>query len=285
MISIQHILFPVDFSKRSMAIAPFVRRFAQHFGSKVTLLHVVPPVTCIGMAEPVGAFINPDELRADAQRSLDSTLTENFGGMPVTRIVEMGDPAAVIVECAHGHAVDLIMMPTHGYGPFRRFLLGSVAAKVLHAAHLEEAPAQARVVPKNVLCAVDRSANTGPVTQWAAQLSRDAGASLRPIHAVPGAEAWPEQQFDTELQKALEERAREVIGKVQAGVGVEAPLCIGAGAVAHAVGKEARRYNVDPIVIGRESVAKSWAGCAPRRTRLSAMLRVQRSVSDRESES
>ncbi len=39
-------------------------------------------------------------------------------------------------------------MPTHGYGPFRRFILGSVTAKVLHDAdcpvwtgvHLEEAP-------------------------------------------------------------------------------------------------------------------------------------------------
>jgi hypothetical protein len=33
----------------------------------------------------------------------------------------------------HGY-VDLIMMPTHGVGTFRSFLVGSVTAKVLHDA-------------------------------------------------------------------------------------------------------------------------------------------------------
>jgi nucleotide-binding universal stress UspA family protein len=42
----------------------------------------------------------------------------------------------------------LIILPTHGYGPFRRFLLGSATAKVLRdadcpvliGAHMEHAP-------------------------------------------------------------------------------------------------------------------------------------------------
>ncbi|MGA8595805.1 MAG: universal stress protein [Bryobacteraceae bacterium] len=47
-----------------------------------------------------------------------------------------GDPAAAIVKCAQAEQVDLIMMPTHGYGPYRKFLLGSVTAKVLHDSDL-----------------------------------------------------------------------------------------------------------------------------------------------------
>jgi hypothetical protein len=53
-----------------------------------------------------------------------------------------------IVEFAHNNNITLIAMPTHGYGLFRRFLLGSVTAKVLHDAdcpiwtgvHMEAAP-------------------------------------------------------------------------------------------------------------------------------------------------
>jgi len=43
-----------------------------------------------------------------------------------------GDPAECIVRVAQENAVDLIVMPTHAHGRFRRFLLGSVTAKVLH---------------------------------------------------------------------------------------------------------------------------------------------------------
>ena len=47
-----------------------------------------------------------------------------------------GEPAREIVDFAAANQVDLVMMPTHGYGPFRQLLLGSVAAKVLHDAHV-----------------------------------------------------------------------------------------------------------------------------------------------------
>ena len=260
MLHLEHILFPIDFSKRSLATAPFVKALAGRFSSKITLLTAVQPIAHVGMAESSGAyFVEPEELRADAQKGLDSTLVEEFAKIPVTRVAELGAPATVITEYAHAHGVDVIMMPTHGYGPFRRLLLGSVTAKVLHdahcpvwtGAHLEELPAQNHVALKSVLCAVDHSANTGPILQWAAQFSGKAGASLRLIHVVPGAEAWPERQFDKELQKVLEDRAREAIGKAQAAAGLEAPLCVGVGDIASAVRDEARKHNADLIVIGR----------------------------------
>ena len=54
-------------------------------------------------------------------------------------------------------------MPTHGYGPFRRFILGSNTAKVLHDADCpgldRSAPGESRrlcAAPLgHILCAVD----------------------------------------------------------------------------------------------------------------------------------
>jgi len=37
---------------------------------------------------------------------------------------------------ANSEGADLIVMPTHGYDPIRRFLLGSVASKALHGASI-----------------------------------------------------------------------------------------------------------------------------------------------------
>jgi len=72
-------------------------------------------------------------------------------------------PAYEIIQYAENNAVDLIMMPTHGYGPFRSLLLGSTAAKVLHdahcpvwtSAHIEETPLEARTEIHNILCAIE----------------------------------------------------------------------------------------------------------------------------------
>ena len=54
--------------------------------------------------------------------------------IPVIPCVLSGDAAKIIVEHAHTKGTDLIVMGTHGFGGFRRMLLGSITAKVLHDA-------------------------------------------------------------------------------------------------------------------------------------------------------
>src|SRR5580692_5393075 len=149
MLTIKHILFPVDFSERTCGAAPFVGAMASRFGAHVTLMGVAPPIPFGGMVDPSGLVVmDLDELRSDLQDRLDGVLVKEFAHLSVQRIAELGDPAQVITQFAHSEGVDLIMMPTHGYGPFRRLLLGSVTAKVLHdaqcpvwtGAHMEKPP-------------------------------------------------------------------------------------------------------------------------------------------------
>jgi nucleotide-binding universal stress UspA family protein len=52
----------------------------------------------------------------------------------VTVASVVGDPAHAIVRYARDHAVDLIVIGTHGRSGFSRALLGSVADRVLRAA-------------------------------------------------------------------------------------------------------------------------------------------------------
>ena len=134
------ILFPVDFSARCTTAARMVETFAGHFKASLTLLHVVEPIMYTDL---------PVDASSIAEEQLNAYLPDRFQDCDVERVLLFGDAAHRIVDFAHQGRFNLIMMPTHGYGRFRRFILGSVAAKILHdadcpvftGAHLEEAPA------------------------------------------------------------------------------------------------------------------------------------------------
>ena len=260
MLGVKHILFPLDFSDRSCGAVPFVEAMASRFGAKVTLLSVAQPFYYAGMGDPGGpVLLYTDEIMNELKTRLDTALVKEFAHLPVERVAELGDPAQVILDFAHNHGVDLIMMPTHGYGPFRSLLLGSVTAKVLHdaecpvwtATHVEEGPSREHVKTKTILCAVDNTPKSIPLMQWVAELSKATGATLRLVHAVPGMEGWPAQQIDSQFEEEMRQEARKQITNMQISAGIDAPLCIAVGNVADAVREEARRHGADLVVIGR----------------------------------
>ena len=259
MLTIKHILFPIDFSERCCHAAPFVQAMANRFGTKVTLISALPPVWQTGLGEGATMPLDMDELKRDLEIRLSGAFVREFAGIRVLRVAEIGDPAAVITRFAQTEGVDLIMMPTHGYGPFRTLLLGSVTAKVLHdaecpvwtATHMEEKPSLRNKSDCNVLCAVDRAPRSVPLMQWAAEYARSIGATLRLVHAVSGVVGWPEGQLDREFQESLRKDAREAIESLQRSVGITASLCVGVGEVADVVRAEAERHDSELILIGR----------------------------------
>ena len=257
---IRHILFPVDFSERTCGAAPFVEKMAKRFGARVTLLSLAPPLWYAAMGD-VGTpvYVDLDELRNDLQTRLDETLVKEFEGLPVDRIAEVGDPAIEITKFAAEQGVDLIMMPTHGYGPFRSLLLGSVTAKVLHdthvpvwtGVHMEGSPGLEHAEPRKITCAVDGGPQTMAVMKWADDFARGAGASLRIVSVVPAIEGWPARQLDREMEATAIKDTRERIEKLEHEAGIDAPVCVAGGGIAAAVSEEAGRHAADLVVIGR----------------------------------
>jgi nucleotide-binding universal stress UspA family protein len=260
MLAIKHILFPIDFSERCCGAAPFVRAMAQRFGARITVMSVLSPFWQAASGDIAGATVlDMDEIKRDLEARLSDAFVKEFAGLAVDRVAEVSDPAEAITRYAHTQGADLIMMPTHGYGPFRSLLLGSVTAKVLHdalcpvwtATHIEEPPALGHLAGRNVLCAIDGTPRSAPLMEWAAEYAKNTGGTLRLVHAVSGIQGWPERQLNREFEEALRAQARETIEKLQRSVGLTAPLCVAVGEVAGAVREEAERHNSDLIVIGR----------------------------------
>jgi nucleotide-binding universal stress UspA family protein len=57
-------------------------------------------------------------------------------GLPVERLSVLGDPAGEILDQSTNGGVDLIVMATHGRSGVSRWILGSVAERVLRHAEV-----------------------------------------------------------------------------------------------------------------------------------------------------
>ena len=129
------ILLPVDFPNSELRVVRQAAFLARHFHSQIILLHVVTPQSYpVGILE-LGYELTGNlhaEITKRAQTELDQSLRSELDGIAVRRLLLDGDPAREIPQIARDEKVNLIVMSTHGHGVIYRFLLGSVAAKVLH---------------------------------------------------------------------------------------------------------------------------------------------------------
>ncbi len=263
--SLAKILLPVDFSGRCRGGARYVEALAARFDSEITVLHVLTPHYEFSALE-VGATVLDDlytARTAQVKKELDSHLAPELAGLNVRRVLLEGDPARKIVEYAHAEGADLILMPTHGYGPFRRFILGSVTAKILHDAdcpvmtgvHLEEAPPLEPVTFRRVLVAIDLGPQSARALEWAAWLASAMGAALTLVHVTPSLEGRSGEYFDPDWRENLARQAREQIGKTTEQAGAKPEVVIENGDAPGAICSVAQKLPAEVLVIGRGSAA------------------------------
>lgn len=254
MVPFSKILFPIDFSERCLGAARYSIPFAERFHSEITLLHVQPPPE---------AYPDRDiEREIPPEKRLRDFLCAAFAHLDVKRILRVGpDVAHEIVQYAREDGSDLIMMPTHGYGAFRRLLLGSTTAKVLYdtncpvwtGARLAQGPRAEWLNPTTIVCAADHDTGSENALKWASQLASALGANLMLVHVEPRLQSPGEEYYSKEYHERLVAEANVKMGKLQARTGTRAHAVLRTGNVAHAVSKAAEDLDADLLVIGRRS--------------------------------
>ena len=261
---LSRILAPVEFSPRCRGAIHYAETLACDFHSELVLLHVVSPPIGIFSSPEVPAYSGVKELTEErveqARSALSDCLDGDSLGIPVAREVLIGDPAHTIVECAHERGADLIVMATHGYGPFRRFLLGSVTAKVLHDAscpvwtgpHLEAAPIDEKIRFHRIICAIDLAGGSRAVLEWGWKFARHYEAALDIVHVLPHTLVQlGGVYFDAAWREHAAEVACEQIGRLQEEVGMAAEVSIEIGEPPAAIRDVAAMRKADLLVIGR----------------------------------
>ena len=132
------ILLAIDGSPHSDAAFAEVRRRPWPIGTVVEILTVIQATAPL-VIDPalVLAAAHVEQLEEQRRRALQlltataSTIVADHKGLEVTTKILEGNAKDVIVEEAREWGADLIVVGSHGYGRFRRMVLGSVAGAVV----------------------------------------------------------------------------------------------------------------------------------------------------------
>lgn len=127
------ILVPLDGSELAKKALDEAEKLANRFGAEIILFEVVPFMPIYGSPELVTPLI-VDEKQKEAAEKYLANLGEELKkkGLKVTGVVRTGQQVAVeIIDFAKESGANLIVMCTHGRSGISRWVLGSVALKVL----------------------------------------------------------------------------------------------------------------------------------------------------------
>jgi len=273
MLPFRKILFPVDYSDPCTAALPYVKELVQHFNAQLSLVHAYGSealaLTDLALIDPA----LPAAAATAEHERLHKFAAEKFPAIHAETFVGLGEAGEIIhAQISHQQA-DLVMLPTHGRGPVRKMLLGSVAAKVLHDATAAvwtatpDALSDARGPYKSILCAcaLDETEDV-VVLKAAAWIARSYNARLSILHIVNVVPISGAIDY-VALQDSLRDAANIRLRELKAELGIDAPHRIAEGPVASSVRREAERVQADLIITGRGlelgAISRFWSNLYP----------------------
>ena len=135
-LSPKRILSPVDFSEANQRAVEQAGLLAGLTGANMNLLHVVEDIRVPGLYIE---FDNPamelsSQVQEKVEKGMESFKTSIPDEVSVNTSVLQGNAASEIIDFAANHAIDLIVIASHGLSGIERFFLGSVADRILNLA-------------------------------------------------------------------------------------------------------------------------------------------------------
>jgi nucleotide-binding universal stress UspA family protein len=223
------ILIPLDGSETAEKVLPYARYLAKRFKIAIELL------TVVDIAEMAA------HMSADTARFLDTMIDDGvkrstiylggvartFSGSNVKISVERGRAEEVIIARGAADPAMLITMATHGRSGLNRFLLGSIAEKVLRGTvnplllvrATEEAKPDGEATLKSIIVPLDGSELAESVLPMAAGMARKLDLEIElfrayhiPSDAYTGDEGYP-VNYEELVMRGVRDEASEYLDK------------------------------------------------------------------------
>jgi nucleotide-binding universal stress UspA family protein len=195
MVQIRSILCPLDLSETSVHAYDYATMLSRWYSASITAIEMI----WVGLptVRPAASpLVVPDNLLAEYAAELRQFVTDHTpDGVHVDTVIREGPMVNGILDEARARSADLIVMGTHGRGGFDRFVLGSVAEKVLRKApcpvltvppRVVAAPAGAQAFT-TIICPVDFSPSSLRAVSYALSLAQESGGRLILVHVFD----WP----------------------------------------------------------------------------------------------
>jgi nucleotide-binding universal stress UspA family protein len=132
----KRILLPLDGSALAEQALPHAIAQAERFQAELIVFRVIEPLPRMGGGMSQTAFKRTEaEMQGWAREYLEGIAARvQERGIPVQVATVLGDPSKVIVKFAEQNQVELIIMCTRGQSGLSRWLMGSVADRVVRGA-------------------------------------------------------------------------------------------------------------------------------------------------------
>lgn len=207
------ILVPIDFSDRSKKALQVANKFARLFDGKITPFYSHLPISeldepyALGMSSKI--YQNFETMEEQLTKRVIEVAENNVDPDNLDKpSVVLGNAAEGIIDASEDY--DYIIMSSHGRTGFQRFLLGSVAEKVLRLAHtpVMVVENESNVGDfKKIMVTTDFSDNAAEAYPYAIDIAEKAGAKVDLIHVL-SFEQFDEDEKDLSLRKIREERLK-----------------------------------------------------------------------------
>lgn len=283
MLHIDHIICPVDLAESSTRAVSYAFAWANWYGARVHVVHVAP-LTVVS-APLVGVAVSLDQRpTAEIRREVEGYIARVPNpGVSVDIQVFEGDPPSFIRKQAERYQRAVIVMGSHGRKGIERFVLGSVAERVVGSAvaptlivppHDAQTP-WADPVCRRILCAVDLLPSSLEGLRYAVSLATEADATLEVVHVIEDAAAdavQTTQHFRVpeylryRADETLEELRQQIPWAVRQACAIRERVVFGSPATA--ILREARALDAELIVLGSGDHAhlrSLWLGHATSR--------------------
>lgn len=144
---IKTILYATDLSESSLNVFQTALDLAKQYQAKLLFLHVVGPVNTTGAAAvnvyfPSGVLEelyreSMNEVMENVNKKMENLykqeLEDAMPGEEFQSYILEGSPAPTIIKTAEKMDADLIVIGSHSYSKLEKFLIGSVANKVINS--------------------------------------------------------------------------------------------------------------------------------------------------------
>jgi nucleotide-binding universal stress UspA family protein len=269
----EKILVPLDGSELAEVALPYAEELAGKLGSEVILLHVCESAEAqyhhmhqLYIQKMVAAT------KRGAKKYLEKPDAE---AIKVRSAILDGHPAEQIVDFAEEQGIDLIVIATHGWSGIRRWVMGSVADKVVRATKRPVALIRAKGVHHHVfeegtmnktLLPLDGSKESEAVIPYVEELASKLKGEVvllhvvppaSPVYAIPGETAQlPYTQAEVELLKVDAESYLEKVANALKDKHIKVRSEVRVGNTAHEIVKLADEVHADLVAMSTHG----WSG-------------------------
>ena len=137
MVALKNILVATDFSEPSAVALNYGRDLARSYDATLHVVHVIQDLPALHGPEIGFAYADVERnIEAAVRRDLDAAIKPgDHETLDIrTMITRASNVSHAVTEYAKHNAIDLIVVGTHGRNALHRFLIGSVAERVMRTA-------------------------------------------------------------------------------------------------------------------------------------------------------